>query len=144
MENKSNYRKPTGNHQNEQRPEKPYEPLQKENYVQRAEKVIKALGAKSLSTSQIRNILSMLSQIYNDVIVSTDETLSEEIQSQLRYLKVKLIYAAGREQNVKAFIEMSQIDRHLDKIGNSREQFILYSRYMEALVAYHKFYNSND
>jgi len=144
MENRSNYRKQAGNQRSGQRPEKPYEPLQKENYVQRAEAVIKTLGAKRLTTSQIRNILSMLNQIYNDVIVSTDETLSEETQSQLRYLKVKLIYAAGRDQKVKAFIEESQIDRHLDKIGNSREQFILYSRYMEALVAYHKFHDGND
>jgi len=62
----------------------------------------------------------------------------------LQYLKVKLIYAAGRHKEVKNFILASDIDRYLDNIGDSKEAFILYSRYMEALVAYHRFYGGRD
>lgn len=139
-----NNRNQIGNQHRQQQAARPYEALQKDNYVERAEKVIKKLEGNLPTTSQIRNILSMLNQIYNDVLVSTDVMLSKEVQSQLRYLKVKLIYAAGRDAKVKAFLTESQIDRHLDEIGNNREAFILYSRYMEALVAYHKFYGGRD
>lgn len=124
--------------------EKTYEPLKEEDYVTRAENVIKDLPKNSLTTSQIRNILSMLNEIYNEVIMTNDDRLSESVQNRLRYLKVKIIYAAGRNSDVKTFVEESQIDEHLDKIGDSREKFILYSHYMEALVAYHRFHGGRE
>lgn len=128
-------------------PRKPYEALQEETYVTRAEKVISNLNNTGVyvTTSQIRNILAMVNQIYNDVIMTTSETLSAEVQSQLRYLKIKIVYAAGRDpKNVKRFVEESQIADHLDHIGSSRQNFILYAHYMEALVAYHRFYGGKD
>lgn len=117
----------------------PYRALKEEDYVQRAEKVIEDLGKTQLTTTQLRNILSMINQLYNEVIMTTDEVLSEEMQSQFRYLKVKLVYAAGRNKDVKAFVTKSQIAEHLDHIDSSRKAFILYMHYMEALVAYHRF-----
>lgn len=127
-------------------PHKLYEALQEENYVTRAENVIKELKNTrvNVTTSQIRNILAMVSQIYNNVIIDTDETLSETVQSQLRYLKIKIVYAAGREDTVRKFVEESQIARLLDDIGSSRQNFILYAHYMEALVAYHRFYDGRN
>ena len=86
----------------------------------------------------------MVSQIYNNVIIDTDETLSETVQSQLRYLKIKIVYAAGREDTVRKFVEESQIARLLDDIGSSRQNFMLYAHYMEALVAYHRFYDGRN
>lgn len=129
---------------------KTYEPLKEEYYVTRAENVIKDLQKdagkphEQLTTSQIRNILSMLNEIYNEVIMTNDDKLSDTVQSKLQYLKIKIIYAAGRNRDVKTFVEDSQIDQHLDHIGDSREKFILYSHYMEALVAYHRFYGGRD
>lgn len=123
---------------------KPYEPLNEGDYVTRAENVIKNLYKNRLTTSQIRNILSMLNEIYNEVIMTNDDKLSEAVQNRLRYLKVKIIYAAGRNNDVKTFVEDSQIDQHLDHIGDSREKFILYTHYMEALVAYHRFHGGRD
>ncbi len=127
-------------------PRKPYEALQEENYVTRAENVIKELKNTrvNVTTSQIRNILAMVSQIYNNVIIDTDETLSETVQSQLRYLKIKIVYAAGREDTVRKFVEESQIAQLLDAIGSSRQNFMLYAHYMEALVAYHRFYDGRN
>lgn len=143
--NKNQNNRTSGGSQNKPKEERKLTPLDK-NYVNRAEKVIVRLNqsGNKLTTSQIRNILSMLNQIYNDVITTMDTVLSEDVQSQLQYFKVKLIYTAGRDTNVKAFIEESQIDLCLDDIGDNREKFILYCRYMEALVAYHKFYGGRD
>ena len=49
--------------------------INKENYVDQAEQVIKNLmtdrkGNITLTTSKIRNILAMVSEIYNEVAVS--------------------------------------------------------------------------
>lgn len=126
---------------------KPQEkPIPQEDYVQRAERVIKGLmnGRSKLTTSQIRNILSMCNQIYNEVIISTEETLSDEVQAKLKYLKVQLVYSAGRNLAVKDFIVTGQLIEELDGIGVKREKFIAFARYMEALVAYHRFYGGRD
>lgn len=128
-------------------PQKPCEALTEESYVDRAEKVIRDLKEKNqlkVTTSQIRNILSMVNQLYNDVIMTTDEKLSADIQAQLRYLKIKIVYAAGRNIDVRRFTEESQIDKLIDHIDGNRKKFILYAHYMEALVAYHRFYGGNE
>lgn len=54
------------------------------------------------------------------------------------------MYEAGREVKVKKLIEEADILTHIDEIKNSRKQYILFSRYMEALVAYRKFYGGRD
>ena len=142
--NQSNSRGKQQYHDDENDTTKKYQPLEEETYVKRAENVIANLGRNRLTTTQLRNILSMLNEIYNDVMLTASDTLSSDVQNRLRYLKIKLIYAAGRNKDVKSFMEASQIDQHLDYIGNSREKFILYSHYMEALVAYHRFYGGKD
>lgn len=130
------------------RPKIVYESLNDANYVDRAEKVIKNLqndrGKFDLTTTQIRNILAMLSQLYNEVIISNHNDLPANIVSQLQYLKVRLVYTAGRMDAVKQFIEQGYILEHLKEIGKNKEKFLLFCHYMEALVAYHRFYGGND
>ena len=41
-------------------------------------------------------------------------------------------------------MEEADILSHLDEINGSRKQYILFSHYMEALVAYRKFYGGKD
>lgn len=127
--------------------------LTEENYVETAEKAIQeicALKNKSgksvqpVTTSKIRNLLAMTAAIYNDVIVSQSEKLSAEIVGRINYLKIRFVYEAGREPKVKALVEKVQLLEHLKEVGNSRAQYILFSRYMEALVAYRKFYGGHD
>ena len=127
--------------------------LTEENYVETAEKAIQeicALKNKSgkpvppVTTSKIRNLLAMTAAIYNDVIVSQSEKLSAEIVGRINYLKIRFVYEAGREPKVKALVEKAQLLEQLKEVGNSRAQYILFSRYMEALVAYRKFYGGHD
>ena len=109
--------------------------INKENYVDQAEQVIKNLktnhkGNIMLTTSKIRNILAMVSEIYNEVIHESGEVLSSESQERIQYLRLRIVYEAGRETSVKDFVE---------KAKDSKSQFLLFCRYMEALVAYRKF-----
>lgn len=119
-----------------------YEKLTDNTYVELAKSVIDHLNKfsdKLLTTSQIRNLLSLNSEIYNMVMMENKKELSENIKSKLQYLKVRMVYDSGRDEKVKVFILNSHLIEHIDWIGNSKERYMLFSKYMEALVAYRKF-----
>lgn len=128
--------------------------LTDENYVQMAEKAMNELCAmcnektgkkiEPVTTSKIRNLLAMTASIYNDVVMSQSEKLSSEIVGRINYMKIRFIYEAGREPKVNALVKKACLLDHISEIGNSRSQYILFSRYMEALVAYRKFYGGKD
>lgn len=127
--------------------------LTEENYVKQAEKAMLTIcnktdrrgnPVKPVTTSKIRNLLAMTADIYNEVLNQPGETLSAEIKGQINYMKIHFIYSAGREPKVKELLEEADILTHIDEIGDSRMQYILFSRYMEALVAYRKFHGGKD
>lgn len=127
--------------------------LTEDNYTELAEKVIVKLSQEKrpngkpvqmVTTSKIRNLLAMTADIYNDVVNSQDEKLSTDIVGRIKYMKIRFVYEAGRQAEVKKLVEQAGLLKHLDDIGNSRKQYILFSRYMEALVAYRKFYGGKD
>ena len=45
---------------------------------------------------------------------------------------------------MKAFVKEAKIIECIDEIGNSKAKYLLFNRYMEALIAYHKFYGGKD
>lgn len=127
--------------------------LTEDNYVDKAEKAIKELqkmknkNGKSIpivTTSKIRNLLAMTAGIYNDVLNVKGEKLPEDITGRIQYLKVRFVYEAGREPGVKNLVEKSEIIECLNGIKDSRQNYILFSRYMEALVAFRKFIGGRD
>ncbi len=123
------------------------------DYVDKAERAIKELSTKKdkrersipiVTTSKIRNLLAMVSDIYNDVNNNKDEKLSNEIVGRIAYMKLRFYYEAGREASVKCLLETAKVFDIINEIGNSRSNYILFSRYMEALVAFRKFYGGKD
>lgn len=127
--------------------------LNDDNYVDLAENAMKQLSnlrdkkgkiIPMVTTSKIRNILAMTADIYNEAINTNAEALSSETVGRINYLKIRIIYEVGREHSVRNFVEKAEILEHLDEIKGSRKQYILFSHYMEALVAFHKYYNGKD
>ena len=127
--------------------------LTDDNYVELAEAAIQALTQKKdrngrpialVTTSKIRNLLAMTAEIYNEVINSKSELLSSEIKGRINYLKIRFVYEAGRDEQVKNLVIGAKSLEHLDEIKGNRGQYILFSRYMEALVAYRKYYGGKD
>ena len=59
-------------------------------------------------------------------------------------MKIRFVYEAGREPKVGKLVQEAQILNCIDEIGQQRKNYILFSRYMEALVAYRKFYGKRD
>ena len=123
--------------------------LQTDNYVEKAEKVMQDLqaagkGQIKLTTSKIRSILAMVSELYNDAQRLRAETLSEDLVGRVQYLKMRIAYEAGREGYVREFVKKAAILEEIDRIGRKKEQLLLFCHYMEALVAYHKFLGGRD
>ena len=123
------------------------------NYVDQAENAITRLAAltdkkgkkkQMVTTSKIRNLLAMSSDIYNQIIQDNEEDLKEEIVSRIEYLRVRFIYEAGREPSVNDFLKETRVLDVLKDINGSRENYILFNRYMEALVAFHKYYGGKE
>lgn len=127
------------------------EPLTEENYVDLAEKSINEIKNSSkedrniVTTSQLRNLLTLTMEIYNELVgvVDTKQGLSEDLILRMNYLKLRFVYECGRTPAVKTFVETSQLLKHLEKVlkdqQEKRKSFILFTRYMEALVAYRKY-----
>lgn len=120
-------------------------------YVEDAEKVFKdwySTRDKKITTSKIRGLLSGMSDIYNDVVRVEGEELPQDIVDRIQYLKVQFVYEYGRDDkkdgSVRRFINKSKILNKIDQIGTSKKKFIEMERYMEALVAYHRFYGGKD
>ena len=128
--------------------------ITKQNYVDVAERAIKDLiktdkngkAKLSLSTSKIRNILSMVSELYTDAQHARGEKLSEDMVGRVQYLRMRIAYEAGREGRenaVKEFVNTAELLPRISEIGNSRQKLLLFCNSMEALVAYHKFYGGD-
>ena len=122
--------------------------LNKKDYVDKAQKVMDKLQSDrrfGLTTTKIRGLLAMTMDIYNEIMPLTEDELSDEIKGKINYLKVHVLYEAGRNPwDVTKFVEEAQIIPCIDEIQGSRERYILFSNYMEALVAYFKFNGGRD
>ena len=127
--------------------------LTDENYVDKAERAISLLekdnkGNYLLTTSQIRNLLSLSSSLYD----RSKERKFDELINDVSYLRVQFVYQSGRNSvrvnrqtffPVKDLVEKGQILEALKEIKD-RETLQRFCRYMEALVAYFKFYGGKD
>lgn len=127
--------------------------LTEENYVSKAENVIKRVKDKfaqsekkrkskendKLTISKIRNLLSLTSAMYDEL--QTKEF--DDLLDRKNYLIVQLAYQSGRENAVKVFVEEAELILAL-KECDTKEKLIRYCRYMEALVAYFKYYGGKD
>ena len=106
-------------------------------------------GKIYLKTNQIRKFLTAVNAITNKVNVykakHLDATeLPDELAGEIQFLKVKAAYQAGRERSVKDFMVQSKMKHHIEGIGTSISKYEEFAHYVEALVAYHKFYGGND
>jgi len=134
--------------------------------VKEAERIVSSLDRhpkdKSkilLTTSQLRKFLAAVngienrfevwrSQVGEDGQEDKSGTLPPELVNDIKFLKVKLVYQAGREKNrkgpINGFIEKSKILERIDAIGNDAARFQEFARLVEAIVAYHKFQGGGD
>ncbi len=144
--------KPSGNQQRPgSLPEKNYMALNKNDYVDRAEKDMTYLLKEwncTLTTSKIRAILAMTAEILNKVNNAkaqslASDSITDNIKRDLTLLRIRCVYECGRFPEVKDFMTQTQILKHITNI-KTLEQCELFCHYMEALVAYHRYLGGKD
>lgn len=117
--------------------------LNEKNYVDQAEQVILSLYRKNknfvLTTSQIRKILSLTSALFDEARLKP----FDQLQNKLAYLRVQIVYQVGRKNEVRDFVEKSQLLQALKEVTDTKS-LLLFCRYMEALVAYFKYYGGEE
>lgn len=126
--------------------------------IARAENAIKGIMVKGkfnnnvllLKTGHIRKFLTSVNLVRDRVEVykmrgQEPDRLPPELVAEVKFLKVKLMYLAGREKNiVGAFVEKTGLIEMIDSIGDSTERFDTFAQYVQALGAFHKFYGGKD
>jgi CRISPR-associated protein Csm2 len=100
----------------------------------------KPMFFSGLTTTKLRGIYGSIMNIYTKV---QDKADFESHRADIAYLKVKMAYAAGREPSVKTFIDKTELMNLVGDIS-TYEDFLLYCRYAESLVAYFKYYGGKD
>ena len=112
--------------------------------VEAGRKFVDAVDKRSFTTSQLRQILSSAAIVKNriDRENAASDLLSTDIQQEIQYLKLKLIYQMGRDNGLKrAFSGENGINLPavLQNVGDSKENFNRFYRLLESIVAYRKF-----
>ena len=99
---------------------------------------------KKITTSKLRNILSLLTDVYNTETLRTEEALCPESITALQLARIRIAYECGRDRNTKEFVEAANLLPWLKAVGNSRKKAIEYTHYLEAIVAYHRFFGGRE
>ena len=112
---------------------------------------VKDRGNPSMvTTSQIRRFLTAVNTVTGKVEQYQNETgdlgkLSADLAAQVKFLKVKLAYQIGRQGRFVAdFAKEADLMAAIDSIGDDVKKYEEFARYVEALVAFHKYYGGKD
>lgn len=134
-----------------------------ENIVDKAELAIKSIRKPNkknhdklvieLKTNQIRKILTAVNILKNKVDIykianPQAKKLNEELQMEIEFLRVNIAYQIGREKGkenlVREFVEKADLLNMVKDINGDIKAFENFCRYIEALVAFHKFYGGQE
>ena len=92
----------------------------------------------------MHTILSLVTELYNDIIHEPSNKLGEEYVERIQYLRLRIAYEAGRDKQVAEFVRKSNLLGYVKQIKDNKKLFLLFTKYVEALVAYHKYYGGRD
>ena len=127
-----------------------------ENYVDEAERIMRALisSGTTVTTSKIRNLLSLVTDIYNEENIRTEEKLRPESVVKLNLMRVRVAYEYGRDNGasvgkdkvypMREFITQAHLREYLKGISTDRADLIRFAHYMEALVAFHRYLGGKE
>ncbi len=127
-----------------------------ENYVDEAERIMRALisSGTTVTTSKIRNLLSLVTDIYNDESIRTEDKLKPDSVVKLNLMRVRVAYEYGRDNGesvgkdkvypMREFITQAHLREYLKGISTDRADLIRFAHYMEALVAFHRYLGGKE
>ena len=106
------------------------------------EKLVEENKNNMVTTTQLRQLLSNSVIVKNKIssnVLKKEDKLSDKLLNDVKYLLIKHTYQCGRESKVKEFDKKFEISEKLKKI-KTKEDFDIFYRYLEEIVAYVKYY----
>lgn len=99
-----------------------------------------------ISTSQIRKFLSAVNKINNKINYrNNSDVLSDDIVAEIAYMRVQFAYIVGKDNKNEGLKKLhKELDDAIANINKNKNEFINFARYVEAIIAYHKFYGGRD
>lgn len=101
-----------------------------------------------ISTSQIRKFLSAVNKINNKIIYQNDsDDLSKDIIDEIAYMRIQFAYIYGKDGKNEGLKKLHEkLDDAMKDINIKKKklEFINFARYVEAIVAYHKYYDEGE
>jgi len=112
--------------------------LSMERLVEIADAVGKDV-ARRVKMNQIRRFLDGTRKVEAEL---KSDAPFEKVKDQIILLRPKLAYAAGRNTDVKELAEI--LDAAVKSAAQTQENFMKLLRFMESIIAYHRFYGGRD
>jgi len=103
------------------------------------EEIRKESQKNQITPTKLRNLYSLAMCIYDKELRRSESQLLPEDQTKLTLMEMRVLYECGRDNAVKLFVDQTQLLSYLKGIKNSRQAYLNFAHYMEALVAYHRF-----
>ena len=111
-----------------------------------AEKLAKGKYEK-ISTSKLRNLYAHIQAIKAKFQAQSmpEKNLTGEEIREIKRLRYLVAYIAGKEGKKNKYFEnfVGKVDNVIKAI-NTKEDFELFQQFMEALIAYHRFYGGQE
>ena len=128
------------------------------DYATTAENAIQKIKNILPSTSSIRNILALINNVSMKVANCQENTLPQDIMNDISYLKVRIAYSYGRDRssfnprNSSTYENQCKLAVFIDETRllelllcvNTKQKYEIFAKYVEALIAYHKYYGGRD
>ena len=101
---------------------------------------------RAITTSKIRKFLSDVNKIINKIrYQNNSDILSEDIVAEIAYMRVQFAYIVGKDNKNEGLKKLhKELDDAIANINKNKNEFINFAKYVEAIVAYHKFYGGRD
>ena len=101
--------------------------------------------ARFITTSKIRNLLSLVVDSYQLESRRNEDAIHPDTVEALTNMRIRVVYEMGRDdRSTGQFVRETELLSYLAGIQGDRKALLRFFHYMEALVAYHKYFGGRD
>lgn len=101
---------------------------------------------RSMKTAQLRRFFGAIKLIERTIEEEDPEKAWDEVEAEFYLLKPKIAYAKGRKLIPDEFYQVLKVSLNKINVGNNKEKienFRVFVKFLESIVAYHKFYDGD-
>jgi CRISPR-associated protein Csm2 len=101
---------------------------------------------RNMKTAQLRRFFGAIKLIERTIEEENPEKAWDEVEAEFYLLKPKIAYAKGRKLIPDEFYQVLKVSLNKINIGTNKdkiENFKRFVKFLESIVAYHKFYGGD-